>query len=671
MPQTLIEKIAQKFAVGLDKNHEVHSGDYLMIKPAYVMTHDNTGAVIPKFKSIGATKLFNPRQVVHTLDHDIQNKSEKNLEKYKKIEEFSKKTGADFYPAGRGIGHQILCEEGYAWPGTLVVASDSHSNMYGGLGCLGTPVVRTDAASIWATGMTWWQVPPIARVELMGKLQPGVSGKDLIVALCGYFNNDEVLNHAIEFSGEGVLHLPVEERLTIANMTTEWGALAGVFPIDEVTIDWLSKRADYISERGLEGVFSDADGNGIHPRLNHKRIDELEKNIIKADTDAFYVKELSVDLSAVEPFVSGPNTVKIMTPVSELKQKEVRIQKAYLVSCVNSRLNDIKEAAVVVEGKKVAEGVQFYIAAASSEVQKESEKAGYWQSLIEAGAIPLPPGCGPCIGLGIGLLEDGETGISATNRNFKGRMGSPKAFAYLASPAVVAASAVAGKIDYTWDPAGGKAQPKAEPLAQKKILGEIKVNLKQIGMKSAVKIVDGFPEKIEGELIFCYQDNLNTDGIFPGKYTYIDDFTPQQQAEVVMENYDPEFVKLAAKGDLLVGGFNFGTGSSREQAATALKYKGIQLVIGGSFNETYKRNALNNGYLLIECPQLVNDLKEKFGNNKLTVKTGIKVEINFSQSTINSVNKIYSIDPIGEAAQELIIAGGLEEWVKKNLKLIN
>ncbi|MGE5797407.1 MAG: aconitase family protein, partial [Ignavibacteria bacterium] len=425
------------------------------------------------------------------------------------------------------------------------------------------------------------------------------------------------------------------------------------------------------SERGLEGVFSDADGNGIHPRLNHKRIDELEKNIIKADTDAFYVKELSVDLSAVEPFVSGPNTVKIMTPVSELKQKEVRIQKAYLVSCVNSRLNDIKEAAVVVEGKKVAEGVQFYIAAASSEVQKESEKAGYWQSLIEAGAIPLPPGCGPCIGLWIGLLEDGETGISATNRNFKGRMGSPKAFAYLASPAVVAASAVAGKIDYTWDPAGGKAQPKAEPLAQKKILGEIKVNLKQIGMKSAVKIVDGFPEKIEGELIFCYQDNLNTDGIFPGKYTYIDDFTPQQQAEVVMENYDPEFVKLAAKGDLLVGGFNFGTGSSREQAATALKYKGIQLVIGGSFNETYKRNALNNGYLLIECPQLVNDLKEKFGNNKLTVKTGIKVEINFTQSTINSVNKIYSIDPIGEAAQELIIAGGLEEWVKKNLKLIN
>ena len=671
MAQTLIEKIAQKFAVGLDKNHEVHSGDYISIKPAYVMTHDNTGAVIPKFKSIGATKLFNPRQIVHTLDHDIQNKSEKNLEKYRKIEEFSRTMGADFYPAGRGIGHQIMCEEGYAWPGTMAVASDSHSNMYGGLGCLGTPVVRTDAATLWATGRTWWQVPPIAKVELKEKLQPGVTGKDVIIALCGYFNKDEVLNHVIEFVGDGVHHLTIEERLAIANMTTEWGALAGVFPIDELTIKWLRQRSDYISKRGLEGVFSDADGNvrmdafgRTHPRMNHKRIDELsrqigmtspEKNILKADTDAFYAKELSIDLSTVEPYVSGPNTVKTITAVSELKQKEVKIQKAYLVSCVNSRLDDIKEAAAIVKGKKVAEGVKFYVAAASSEVQKESEKAGYWQALIEAGAIPLPAGCGPCIGLGTGLLEDGEVGISATNRNFKGRMGSPKAFAYLASPAVVAASAVAGKIDYPWS---GKSS---------KVVGEIKVNTKREGSKSSVKIIDGFPTQVEGEIIFCPQDNLNTDGIFPGKYTYIDDFTPEQQAEVVMENYDPDFVKIAKKGDILVGGFNFGTGSSREQAATALKYKGIQLVIAGSFNETYKRNALNNGYLLIECPQLVNDLKAKFGNDKLTVKTNLKAQIDFEKSILGINGKSYSFDPVGEAAQELIVVGGLEEWVKKNL----
>ncbi len=221
--------------------------------------------------------LFNPRQVVHTLDHDIQNKTEKNLEKYKKIEEFSKSMGADFYPAGRGIGHQIMCEEGYAFPGTMAVASDSHSNMYGGLGCLGTPIVRTDAAAIWATGRTWWKVPPIAKVELTGKLQKGVTGKDVIISLCGYFNNDEVLNHAIEFVGDGIQYLTIEERLTIANMTTEWGALVGLFPIDEKTIEWLRKRDSYIQKRGLEGVFSDADGNGKHPRINEKRISELRK----------------------------------------------------------------------------------------------------------------------------------------------------------------------------------------------------------------------------------------------------------------------------------------------------------------------------------------------------------------------------------------------------------
>jgi homoaconitate hydratase len=656
MSQTLIEKIAQKFAVGLDPKHEVHAGDYLSIKPAYVMTHDNTGAVIPKFKSIGATKLFNQRQVVHTLDHNVQDTSEKNLEKYRKIEEFSKLMGADFYPAGRGIGHQIMCEEGYAWPGTMVVASDSHSNMYGGLGCLGSPIVRTDAAAIWATGRTWWQVPPIAKVELKGNLRHGVTGKDVIIALCGYFNKDEVLNRAIEFVGDGIRFLTIDERLAIANMTTEWGALAGVFPIDLATILWLKKRERFIEHRGLEGVFSDADGNGQHPRINHKRIEELEHNIPQADKDAFYAKELSIDLSTIEPFVSGPNTVKTYAAVSELKEKNIKINKAYLVSCVNSRVDDIAEAAAVVKGNKIAEHVKFYIAAASSEVQKEAERYGYWQSLIEAGAIPLPPGCGPCIGLGTGLLEDGEVGISATNRNFKGRMGSPNAQAYLASPAVVAASAISGKIDYDW-----------KNKEHRPIRGSIKVNEKKADKKASVRIIEGFTSVVEGELIFCHQDNLNTDGIYPGKYTYNDDMTPQQQAEVVMENYDPEFVKITKAGDVLVGGFNFGTGSSREQAATALKYKGIQLVVAGTFNETYKRNALNNGYLLIECPQLVNDLKAKFGKEKLTVKSGMNVKIDFENSSLTFDNKTYSIDPVGEAAQELIVTGGLEEWVKKNL----
>ncbi len=656
MPQNLIEKIAQKFAVGLGKDHVVRSGDYLSIQPGHVMTHDNTGAVIPKFVSIGAFKIANPRQVVFTLDHNVQDTGEANLKKYAKIEEFAKMMDVDFYPAGRGIGHQIMCEEGYAWPGTMAVASDSHSNMYGGLGCLGTPVVRTDAAAIWATGRTWWQVPPVAKVELTGKLKPGVTGKDVIITLCGFFNKDEVLNHTLEFIGEGVSQLPIDQRLTIANMTTEWGALAGVFPIDDITYEWLTRRAELITKRGLAGVPSDTDGKGKHPRMNDERIAELKAENLMADSDAYYAKELTLDLSTVQPHVSGPNHVKTMTSVKEMSERKLQIHKAYLVSCVNSRVDDLAQAAALVKGKKVAEGVEFYIAAASNEVQAESERRGDWQVLLDSGAIALPPGCGPCIGLGKGLLKDGEIGISATNRNFKGRMGSKSAEAYLASPAVVAASAVSGYIDY----------PELEDTIN--VNATISEKAKPASEAVSVNILDGFPESVRGELIFCYQDNLNTDGIYPGKYTYQDDFTPEQQASVVMENYDPEFKDVVNEGDIVVGGFNFGTGSSREQAATSLKYRGIRMVIAGSFSQTYKRNAINNGFLVIEAPELVKDMKDKFGANKLTVKSGIFAEVNFKEAKLITEEKEYSLGAVGEAAQELIITGGLESWVKEKLK---
>jgi len=640
MAQTLIEKILQRYAVDVSPDHEIHSGDYLYIRPAYVMTHDNTGAVIPKFRGIGAKKIFDPYQVVITLDHNVQDKSEKNLRKYEAIEKFAKEMGTHFYPAGRGIGHQIMCEEGYAWPGTMAVASDSHSNMYGGLGCLGTPIVRTDAAAIWATGRTWWKVPPIVKITLNGQLNNGVTGKDVIINLCGFFNHDEVLNHVIEFTGPGIKYLSIDDRLAIANMTTEWGALAGVFDIDENTLRWIGNRISKYGE---------------NERMNKSSVEALRNSNLKADEDAFYAKEIKVDLSAILPSVSGPDSVKKMESIGSLKDKKIRINKAYLVSCVNSREEDLRQAASIVKGKKVAAGVEFYIAAASSLVQQESESKGDWQTLLEAGAIPLPPGCGPCIGLGTGTLREGEVGISATNRNYKGRMGSPDAKAYLASPAVVAASAVSGYIDYFND----------EDSGQK--IGTLKENKgKKTGIKK-VSIVAGFPEIMKGNLIFCHQDNLNTDGIYPGKYTYIDDFTPEQQAEVVMENYDPEFRTIAKEGDILVGGYNFGTGSSREQAATALKYKGIRLVIAGSFSETYKRNAINNGYLIIEIPELVGDLKATFHEDKLTINTGKEIMLNFSESTAIFNSKAYSFDPIGKPAQELIIAGGLESWVMKNM----
>jgi homoaconitate hydratase len=326
------------------------------------------------------------------------------MEKYRNIERFAKEQGVDFYPAGRGIGHQILVEEGYAFPYTLTVASDSHSNMYGGIGCLGTPVVRTDAAAMWATGRTWWQIPPVAKVEFQGKLRPGVTGKDVIITLCGMFNRDEVLNHAIEFTGaESILSLSVDDRLAIANMTTEWGALSGLFPVDETLLAWYRQRIAFLGEN--------------HPRVNAARISSLEH--LHPSPDATYAKHLTLNLSSVSPSISGPNSVKLSQPASILAKQNIKIQKAYLVSCTNSRLSDLTAAAEVLHGKHIAPGVEFYIAAASSQVQSAAEETGVWDTLVSAGAKTLPAGCGPCIGLGTGLLQDGEVGISATNRNFK------------------------------------------------------------------------------------------------------------------------------------------------------------------------------------------------------------------------------------------------------------
>lgn len=368
-----------------------------MIRPEHVMTHDNTMPVINKFLSIGAKSLYNPRQPVFTLDHDVQNSSEANLRKYDRIEQFAKEHGVDFYPKGRGIGHQVLVEEGYAFPYTLTVASDSHSNMYGGIGGVGTPIVRTDAAALWATGKTWWQVPRQIQVEFTGRLRSGVSGKDVIVALCGCFNQDEVLNGAVEFTGAGVQTLSVDERLTISNMTTEWGALAGVFPVDDVLLEWYEAVLGKLS---LD-----------HPRINRKRLDALRGSDLSSDPNATYASRLTFDLSSLVPHVSGPNSVKVSTPLPTLEAQKIPINKAYLVSCTNSRVSDLAAAADVFRNAnaQVHKDVHFYVAAASSVVQAESENRGDWNVLVDAGAKTLPAGCGPCIGLGTGLLEEGES----------------------------------------------------------------------------------------------------------------------------------------------------------------------------------------------------------------------------------------------------------------------
>jgi homoaconitate hydratase len=646
--QTLLEKIAQRYAVGLASGKVVRAGEFLSIRPEHVMTHDNSSAVIPKFESMfdGSTpRVKHPGQPVIAIDHDIQNSSSENLAKYSKIESFARRHGLSFFPAGTGIAHQIMVEEAFALPGTFVVGSDSHSNIYGALAAAGTPVVRTDAAAIWATGRTWWQVPPIVRVALSGRLRTGVTGKDVILALCGFFKRDEVLNCAVEFQGIGVAALSVDQRMTIANMTTEWGALTGIFPYDGATRDYLLGRARRFKERG-----------DPKPRLTEEAVERMEPSIPRADEDARYAKEIGFDLGSVVPHVAGPNEIKTITPLPEIERRKVTIQKAYLLSCVNSRLEDIADAARVIKGKKVARGVKLYLAAASAEIERQAKALGHWDDLLEAGAIPLPPGCGPCIGLGEGILEEGEVAISATNRNFRGRMGDRSAQAYLASPAVVAASAAAGWI----------ASP--APLESAGIVGAIRTSPSEPA-RAAVEIIGGFPQEIRGPIVFCDKDNLNTDGIYGKEFTYRDDLSPAEMGRKAMLNFDPAFQEIARQGDILVGGCNFGSGSSREQAATALKYRGLRMAIAGSYSQTYKRNAFNNGYIVIECPDLVTLVRARFGSReKPTVRPGVEAVVDFARSEIRFDGRGFPFSPLGEIAQRLVVAGGFEAMLREEIR---
>jgi homoaconitate hydratase len=282
-----------------------------------------------------------------------------------------------------------------------------------------------------------------------------------------------------------------------------------------------------------------------------------------------------------------------------------------------------------------------------------------WQVLLDAGARALPPGCGACIGLGVGLLEEGEVGISATNRNFKGRMGSRDAQAYLASPAVVAASAVAGHITGSEDLGYTVLERRYQDLGGQP-------------PQRSVEILAGFPERIQGRVLLLPIDNLNTDGIYGKDVTYRDDLSPDEMAAHAMRNYDPDFQNIAQDGDVIIAGSNFGTGSSREQAATSLAYRGIRMVIAASFSQTYLRNAFNNGFICLESPELSVEVRrahsEQVKAGRRTIVAG-SIEVDFRRSRAVWNDAEHPLSPLGPAAQELVLADGLEALTRRRLGL--
>jgi 3-isopropylmalate/(R)-2-methylmalate dehydratase large subunit len=390
-------------------------GDIVSAKIDLAMSHENAALVMRSFKEMGAERLWDADKVVLLFDHRTPANTIKAAEGHKAVREFVKLEGVEnFYDMKEGICHQVLPEKGHVLPGMLIVGTDSHTTTYGALGAFATGIGATEMAAVWATGELWLKVPESLRLDLQGVLGPSVHAKDVILHIIGQMGADGADYHCVEFTGAVVDALSVAGRMVLSNMSVEMGAKAGVCLPDAKTETYLRGRA------------------------------KAEWTAVRSDADAAVEKVMEIDLSAVGPQVACPHAVDNVRAVEDLEG--IPLDQAVIGSCTNGRLEDLDAAEKVLRGRKVATSTRLIIVPASREVYLLAVEKGLVASFLRAGAIVTNPGCGPCLGAHQGLLAPGERCIATTNRNFQGRMGSPQAEVYLASPETVAASAVAGFI---------------------------------------------------------------------------------------------------------------------------------------------------------------------------------------------------------------------------------
>lgn len=408
--RTVIEK-----ALGRKVGRNVTAGEIVTVEPDRVMSHDNTAFIIKKFHATGRTRVWDADKIVIVFDHCVPAIDPAHARNHEEARTFvAQQELPHFFDAGAGVCHQVMMERGFVRPGELLLGADSHSTLYGAMGAVGIPINRTEMAGVWATGEIWLKVPPTIQIRLSGELSPGVYAKDLVLHLLRHLRADGATYRSLEFAGPAVAGMSLSERSTLCNMAVELGAKAGIVPCDAVTEAYLRSRTD-------------ADYTPIHP-----------------DADAVYERVVEVDLSTLEPQVSCPHTVDNVKDLSEVAGTVVH--QAYLGSCTNGRLDDLRIAAEILAGKTIADSVRLTVYPASAEVADAAEAEGISDTLRAAGARIEIASCGPCFGAVGSTLQAGQACISSSNRNFRGRMGDTASEVYLSSPAVVAASAIAGCI---------------------------------------------------------------------------------------------------------------------------------------------------------------------------------------------------------------------------------
>ena len=582
-----------------EKIFNAEKGAIVFAKPDIILSHDNTSSIFSTFKKMGGEKPVNPDALLITLDHNAPPTSSKLANDYQVIRDLVEKFGIKkFHDVGDGICHQLMSL--YARPKMIIVGSDSHTSTAGAFNAFAAGIDRTETAGLWKQGETWFRVPESVKITLTGKLRKGVFAKDLALWIIGMIGSSGADYMSIEYHGDGVKSLSISDRMVLANLASEMGAKNAVFPADEVLQTWLGEQ--------IPGLW--------------------------ADPDASYIQELTIVLDDIFPVVAAPHHVDNVKAVSEVLG--TRIHEALIGTCTNGRLEDLREAAEVLKGKKIPKFMQLLIIPASKEIYKQALKEGLIDIFLDAGGNVLASSCGPCLGTGQGIPADNYNVISTANRNFKGRMGNNASNVYLASPATVAVSALAVEIT---DPRSIKANDKFPYHAPQ---------------SSKVDIREGEDRFSNGVWNYADVDNLNTDQMFAGNLTYnVQSSEPEKIMPHLFKGFDNSFAERIKAGDIIMAGANFGCGSSREHPSVGLAFAGVKAVICKSVNRIFYRSSVNQGLPIILVPEAVDAYKQ-----------GDQVKVDFERGLVFIGSKQSGFSALPGKLMEIFNARGLVNYVK-------
>ncbi|MBI3536914.1 MAG: 3-isopropylmalate dehydratase large subunit [Chloroflexi bacterium] len=437
-PKTFAEKALARAA----GQTQVVAGQIVDASPDVILSHDNTAAIARIFRALGVARVKNPERLAITLDHAVPAPTTQHAANHAETRKFVEEMGVkNFFEVGRGICHQVLSEEAIVLPGQLILGADSHTTHYGWMGAFGAGIGRSEVAALWATGELWLRVPDSIKIIVNGKLPRGVTAKDLCLRIIGDLGADGGLYASLEIHGDAIEKMSLESRMVIPNMMAEFGVKNAWLAPDDAVFEYLAERKAKSGMQKAESRKRKAESTKSAIR-NLKS--EIERGALYPDANAKYSAEYKYDARTLETFVACPHRVDNVKPLSQVRG--TRVQQAFIGTCTNGRLEDLRAAAEILRGKKIARGTRLLVIPASSQVLQDALARGYLQIFLDAGGVIGTPGCGPCMGNHMGIPAPGEVTISSANRNFRGRMGTRDSEIYLANPAVVAASAVAGYI---------------------------------------------------------------------------------------------------------------------------------------------------------------------------------------------------------------------------------